>query len=115
VKPLEPEDLARLLKTTTRTLGEHGRAVQMLAERLIQTKPSERELLTAVQQVRNARAEADTALAMLCDHYAQAAGADWRQFRHQMGVSLGGGRHDGDDPGVPPWVTTFNEPPLPGN
>ena len=111
MKPLEPEDLLRLFKTTTRTLGEHGRAVQMLAEQLIKTNPSEDDLLRSLQQVRNARAETDTALAILCDHYAYAAGIEWRQFRHQMGVAVDAK----DDPGVPPWVATFNEPPLPGN
>ena len=111
MKSLEPEDLLRLFKTTTRTLGEHGRAVQLLAGRLIKTDPSEDDLLRSLQQVRNARAEADIALAILCDHYAFAAGIEWRQLRHQMGVPVDGQ----DDPGVPPWVATFKEPPLPGN
>jgi hypothetical protein len=115
VKPLEPEEIVRLFKTMSRTLGETGRALAKLAERLIQSNPSEGELLGAVQQVRNARAETNVALEILCDHYAEATGSDWRQVRHQMGVGLGAGRNDGDDPGVPPWVATFNEPPLPGN
>jgi len=115
VKPLEPEEMARLFKTTARTLGEQGKAMQLLADQLIKAKPFPDDLLKAVQQVRNAREPSEDALAILCDHYAAAVGADWRQVRHQMGARLGTGRHDGDDPGVPPWVAAFNEPPLPGN
>jgi hypothetical protein len=115
VKPLEPEDITRLFKTTARTLGEHGRAMQMLTEQLLKTNPSPAELLSALQQMRNARGPAQDTIEMLADHLADAEGSDWRVVRQQMGVSLGSGRHDGDDPGVPPWVAAFNEPPLPGN
>jgi len=108
----KPEDSPRIFNDSARSIGEHGRVILRCVQSLVdQADPPADEMLRRLQKLTQERKPIQQAIELLCDFYATAEGTDWRLLRYQMGVAKS---YDHDAaPGVPPWVATFNEPPLP--